>query len=344
MRLVTLKEIAEEAKLSIGTVDRVLHGRGRVSKTTEAKIRTILKKHNYQTNIHARNLSLKTTHEFGVIIPCSERDSDYWEILQKGIDRAITELSAFRISRRFFFFDRYSEASFRDACDNALKENMAGLVIAPVHEDACRSFVAGIFDKVPYVFVDSMVAGTAPLSFIGQDSFRSGVCGARLMQLAVGGTGEVAVLRMLPNDQHIDNRVRGFRSFFENHPTISAGEHSINGGCDDREFIRQVHAIEDAFPHCRGYFITNAAAYRVVRALQLSGNSTAKVIGYDCTEENRRLLGEGYISFIISQKTEQQGYLGIHTLCQSLVLRMSCAREVYMPIDIVMKENLPYYQ
>jgi LacI family transcriptional regulator len=342
--LITIKEIAERANLSIGTVDRVLHGRGRVSKATEAKIRTILKNTGYKTNIHARNLSLQTTHEFGVIIPYSERDSDYWEILQRGIDRAINELSSFRISRQFFFFDRYSEASFLEAGRSALKQNMAGLIIAPVHVDASRSFVAGIPEKTPYIFVDSTVPGTAPLAFIGQDSFQSGVCGARLMQMIIGEKDAVAVLRMLPNDFHINERVRGFLSFFEKHNSISVREFEINGGCGDKDFAVQVKSIEQKFPTCKGIFITNAAAHRVVKALQLTNCNKKRVIGYDCTEENKRLMAEGFIDFIISQNTEQQGYMGITTLFRDLVLKEACTSEVYMPIDIVMAENLFYYQ
>ncbi|MDA0937087.1 MAG: LacI family DNA-binding transcriptional regulator, partial [Bacteroidetes bacterium] len=38
----TIKDIAKEANVSAGTVDRVLHDRGGVSPKTEAKIRKIL--------------------------------------------------------------------------------------------------------------------------------------------------------------------------------------------------------------------------------------------------------------------------------------------------------------
>jgi len=39
----TVKEIAELAGVSIGTVDRVLHSRGRVSRSTRERIETIIK-------------------------------------------------------------------------------------------------------------------------------------------------------------------------------------------------------------------------------------------------------------------------------------------------------------
>ena len=82
--VVTIKDIAERAKLSIGTVDRVIHGRGRVSKKTEQKIKEIIKQTGYKTNIHARNLSMRKTYRFGVIMPFPEQDGGYWEILKNG--------------------------------------------------------------------------------------------------------------------------------------------------------------------------------------------------------------------------------------------------------------------
>ena len=48
--MITIKDIAKEANVSEGTVDRVLHNRGGVSQKTEAKIKAIIKKHDFKTN------------------------------------------------------------------------------------------------------------------------------------------------------------------------------------------------------------------------------------------------------------------------------------------------------
>ena len=45
--MVSIKDIAEKAGVSRGTVDRVLHGRGRVSKETEERIRSIAEELEY---------------------------------------------------------------------------------------------------------------------------------------------------------------------------------------------------------------------------------------------------------------------------------------------------------
>ena len=77
--MITIKDIAQKTHVSIGTVDRVLHGRGRVAKKTEEKILALVKKTGYKTNIHGRNLVLKKTFHFGIIMPQAGQDSCYWE-------------------------------------------------------------------------------------------------------------------------------------------------------------------------------------------------------------------------------------------------------------------------
>ena len=47
--MITIKDIAKKANVSEGTVDRVIHNRGGVSKKTESKIREILEFHNLET-------------------------------------------------------------------------------------------------------------------------------------------------------------------------------------------------------------------------------------------------------------------------------------------------------
>ena len=47
----TIKEIARMANVSIGTVDRVVNGRGGVSPQTKAKIEQIIEKTGFHANV-----------------------------------------------------------------------------------------------------------------------------------------------------------------------------------------------------------------------------------------------------------------------------------------------------
>ena len=65
-----IHRIAEMANVSIGTVDRALHGRGGIKETTRKRILQIAQQIGYSPNLAARALSVaKSRVRIGVCIP-----------------------------------------------------------------------------------------------------------------------------------------------------------------------------------------------------------------------------------------------------------------------------------
>lgn len=54
---IRIKDIAKMADVSVGTVDRVLHGRSGVSEASRKRVEEILEKLNYQPNMYASALA-----------------------------------------------------------------------------------------------------------------------------------------------------------------------------------------------------------------------------------------------------------------------------------------------
>src|SRR5574344_533750 len=65
----TIKDVAKETGLSVGTVSRVLNNRGYISEATRQNVDRAMKKLNYQPNEIARSLCKSTSSIVGVIIP-----------------------------------------------------------------------------------------------------------------------------------------------------------------------------------------------------------------------------------------------------------------------------------
>ena len=57
--LLTMKDIAQLAGVSRGTVDRVLNNRGAVSPETAERIRSIMRAVNYTPNLAGKTLAIK---------------------------------------------------------------------------------------------------------------------------------------------------------------------------------------------------------------------------------------------------------------------------------------------
>ena len=111
----TINEIAKSAGVSIGTVDRVLHNRGRVAEETRETVLRIAKENGYHPNTFARTLKLKHTFTFGILIPSLTSEYGYWNLILQGIEKAQEELSPLFVSIVIREFDRGSRESYLKA-------------------------------------------------------------------------------------------------------------------------------------------------------------------------------------------------------------------------------------
>ncbi len=72
-------------------------------------------------------------------------------------------------------------------------------------------------------------------------------------------------------------------------------------------------------------------------------SSRIRLIGHDAIERNIDALEKDKISFILSQRPEVQGYDAIKALGNYLLFKQAPDKVNYMPIDILIKENIKFY-
>jgi LacI family transcriptional regulator len=343
--MATIKDVAKKAKVSIGTVDRVVHNRGRVSKKTIERVRKIIAELGYRPNLYARHLSLSKSYTIAVLMPKSDQDSGYWQISVSGIKAAISELKQHHVRLRLFQYDRYSSESFVNESRALLKSKPDGIMVAPVIWKGVREFFSEIPEKTPYVLFNTNVPDLKAVSFIGQDAYQSGVVCARLMSMVIGSGGTIAVVLPAFDDHHITERADGFRHFFEKYDSIALKTFSLSGQANEKNFDALLSGMFKTEENVRGIYVANASTHFVARYLK-KRTDTNKIflVGYDIIDKNIEYLKEGWIDVLISQKARMQGYEGVYALYSEVVLQQQCERNILMPIDIVVKENFVYYQ
>ena len=69
MERVRIKDIAKMADVSVGTVDRVIHGRSGVSESSRKRVEEILKQLDYQPNMYASALASNKKYAFACLLP-----------------------------------------------------------------------------------------------------------------------------------------------------------------------------------------------------------------------------------------------------------------------------------
>ena len=156
---------------------------------------------------------------------------------------------------------------------------------------------------------------------------------------------QFAVIKVLPEDYHITDRINGFLAYFKKRPAYKLIVHELD--LTQRSSLRRkvFRSIIEGRPELSGIFISNA--YTHLAAEYVHANNLKRkvhIIGYDPIKENIKFLKMGVIDFLISQQSERQGYEGIYVLYRRVVLNLPSRKKVLMQLDIITKENIEYYQ
>lgn len=336
--ITTIKEIAERAGVSVGTVDRILHNRGQVSRENIEKVKKIVEELGYKPNIFARNLALNRKFNFAVLLP-KNKDIEYWEAPLRGIEKAENELSSFGVKVNYHFHN-YDTPSFKSEAAKILKSKPDAVLFAPIITEVATEFIKECKKaSVPFVMIDTNIAEQKPLSYVGQDAFQSGYLAGRLCNLSISGQGKILIIKIareIEDNTVLRQRIEGFYSFFKNlKKEISFKELNF----EEPELIRLDKEInKDTLSSIKAIYVPNSQVFLVAHYLEKNDLKTT-VVGYDLTSENIEFLEKEFIDFLINQKPEEQGYTGINVLYRNLVLKQPVETHHYMPLEIVVKEN-----
>ena len=106
MERVRIKDIAKMADVSVGTVDRVIHGRSGVSESSRKRVEEILKQLDYQPNMYASALASNKKYAFACLLPQHEK-GEYWTDVETGIHNAVETYSDFNVAVHLSYYDPY---------------------------------------------------------------------------------------------------------------------------------------------------------------------------------------------------------------------------------------------
>ncbi len=350
MSRIRIKDIAGLAGVSAGTVDRVLHNRGEVSEKTRDRIMAIIRNSGYQPDILASTLATKKGFRIAALIPEGTADSPFWKFPLAGIEEAVREINHFGVSLDRYYFNFFERESFLRKSSEMLKNNPLGVIMAPVFTGEAALLLETLNKKdIPVVLINANICKGSCLAFIGQDSFQSGMVAARLMHYGLGddvSTLIVNFIRESGNQDHILKREEGFRKHYRD-SSVYGDSRLIQVNIEENNKAETGNILAEAVfsaPHpVKGIFVTNSRVFRVARFLAGNNPGSIRLIGYDLLDENMDFLRKGTIDFLICQKPREQGYKSIMTLYHHLVLKKKTGKDLYLPIDIITKENLEHY-
>ena len=274
---------------------------------------------------------------FAVFLPQYE-GLEYWMAPVLGIKKAAEEFERFGVKIEYFYY-KYSSTAFKKMAKKVLEEEFDGLLFAPIFYEESVLFLKEFKKKnIPIVMIDSNIPEIEGLDYIGQDAYQSGFLAGKLISFGIKTETKVLVMKITREIESTSvylQRIKGFYSFFKDNKELSNFKFS-EISIKDSESNKLTNKI---FEGINSVFVPNSRVYIVAKYLKDNSLKNIRVVGYDLLKQNLDYLNEGYIDFLINQKPEEQGYLGINHLYKKLVLKEDIEITNYIPLEIIVKEN-----
>lgn len=344
---IRIKDIAQLAGVSPGTVDRVLHNRGNVSASAREAIEEVLRQVGYQPNMHLSGIALRRHYKIIVTIPVF-RKGEYWESVYKGILRAINVYANIDVECKFVYYNQFDLYACRAAFEQITVQHVDGVIIGPTFRDETVYFTTMLEERnIPYIYVDSPLECTFPLAYFAADSYACGYLMGKLIDMITPDDAEFALFQTVRVGDASANttilRKQGFMAYFKERDRLRS-LHRVSFSVMEPE--RNEELIGDFFqqhPEIRGAIVLSSRGSVIAQYLRRHRIDWVKLIGIDLTEANIREVKSGHIDFLMGQRPEQQGYMAVKALIQYLIYGKKVKVDNLMPLDIVTRENVDLY-
>jgi len=264
----TMKDVAREAGVALGTVSKVFNGIP-VGKSYRQKVEEAASRLGYSVNSYARGLRADRTQTVALILPST--DHMFFALLADNICEILTKRD-YRMLLAITRDDPRAEAR----CIQMVRQNKVDGIIGLTYSDSLD-----VGDDLPYVSIDRFISPGIPC--VSSDNFSGGSMAAeRLVKL---GCRRLLFLR---TGSHVsgeaDKRGAGFAAWCQMNDVPFESRRF-----DDREGMEPVYAFLDAHfsgaPAYDGIFCsTDMLAYRVRKHLAALGvriPEDVQLIGFD---------------------------------------------------------------
>lgn len=338
---ITIKDIAKLAQVSAGTVDRVLHNRGKVSDANRKKVEAVLKEINYEPNLIAKTLKNNRIFRLIAIIPSTEQD-EYWQKARRGLMAGLKEYKSFGIDLTINEFDINHANSFKLVCEKSLKESPDGVLAVPIfHDEAPNQFQAFDDHDIPYMTFNTHLHELNPRCYIGQHHLNSGRLAGQLTLVHRKNPGAIAMVHVNEHPDKADHareKENGFKSFLEESQFDLSDFHSIcvnEGPQFTEELTKALQQVSDL----SAVHVSTSKAFLIQETLKRI-HPASTLSGYDLVTQNVSLLKTGQVQFLIDQKPIEQSYQGVVRFTDLLIFKKPVESEYLLPLNVAFTENI----
>ncbi|MGB6133350.1 MAG: LacI family DNA-binding transcriptional regulator [Acidobacteriaceae bacterium] len=337
-----IKELAKALHVSIGTVDRALHGRAGISEKTRVRVLKMARELGYQPNLAARALKLNRTLSIAAVLP--RHISHFFDPVREGIRAAAAATVRVGATLEFHEYPRVGVGDL-EALESAARKKYDGIIFLPGDTRSFDRIINRITQAGTAVMcVGSDAPNSARIGSVAAHAAVSGGIAAELLSISLNGRATVAVITGELSTLDHAEKLRGFAATLAVQsphigllPVLESHERP-------KEAYRLARTLMLQKPRPDGLYLSTANSLPVLQALrELDLLGKVKVVATDLFQELVPLIESGSVLATLYQRPFAQGKLAFETLLQYLVEGAVTRSAIRLAPHILFRSNIALF-
>jgi len=336
--------IAELANVSIGTVDRALHGRGGIKEATRHRILQVARQIGYTPNLAARALSVaRASASIGVCVP--REIHFFYDQLWGGVldeSRRVAQLGINFINRPVRVLGERDTEAFSELA----RSGVNGIILTAGNPKGLKPLIDDAEEKgVRVVCVSTDAPESRRSSIVCVEPRLNGCLAGELMGKFVPAGSQVAVVAGMLNTEDHRKKADGFFEAFPQHCAGGKIFTVIEGHEDEDESFQKTFELLRRAPNLAGLYVNTVNCLPVCRALGAHGLAgKVKLITTDLFAEMAPYFHKGIITASIYQQPHRQGQMAVRLIADHLTNKVPLPPTVHLSPGVVMSSNLNLFR
>lgn len=344
---VTINDVAKAAGVSKGTVDRVLHNRGEVSRKSKEKVLRVIEELGFKPNLYASLLASQKERVICCLLPeCNP--GEFWSLAYKGLAEGADVVGRYGIKVNVVKYDQYSIGSFRQACAQVLESEPSGVILAPLFRDEVLNFTSVLSSRgIPYIYIDTKLEETGYLAYFGMPMYQSGQLCADLLVNRHDVPEKIYVIRISRDKEGLSDPTVERRSGFLDYMSEKYPHVLIENVFIDPKDEDGIEACLDrtlgADAERRNVVMFNSRIHIVSDYMEKRGIKGWRVVGFDALQKNMEALRTDRVQVLVAQHADRQALEAVTAMTDHLIMGAAVRKDNFTQMDILTKYNCDYY-
>jgi LacI family transcriptional regulator, galactose operon repressor len=340
--MVKISDIAKSLGVSIGTVDRALHGRPRIDPATRERVLEAARAMGYQVNLAASVLAMKRRFRISINLP--DETKDFYDEVRAGIKAEYQAYAKTAVVLEYRSFPRLGIGE-AEAFEEACQSKVDGIISVFSHPAQMKSRLQVAHQSgIQVVAVVTGAPAAEQIPSVSIDPRMSGSLAAGILGGVLKHKGKVAIetgdLRAWEHKEKIKAFTKALHQtypFLEVLPVTETHE-------EQEEARKKTIVLLDRHKDLVGYYVSTVNSMPVISALK-SRNLLGKVvlITTDVFPQLIPYLRSGDITATLHQRPLIQGELALRTMYRILREGANSRGSVMLQPHVVMRTNLEYF-